>query len=202
MKHLKLYLLALALGLPGVSIASDIGATTRECDGCHGVQGASSHDDVPIIGGQSADYITKSLESFQKWNRPCVKSTYRSGDTSRPKTDMCKIAGALSAPEITALGEHYAGLPFVAANQQFDTVKAEVGAGLHEQHCEICHERGGLVAARGPRLAGQWVPYLRATLKYVPTGEHMVPNMMERSLGKFSNEEIDALMDFYASQQE
>jgi len=58
------------------------------------------------------------------------------------------------------------------------------------------------VSDRGPRTAGQWVVYMRSTLKYVPTGEHQVPPMMERGLGKFSTEEIDALMNFYASQQD
>jgi cytochrome c553 len=43
---------------------------------------------------------------------------------------------------------------------------------------------------------------MKATLKFVPTGEHMVPPMMERGIGKFSDQEIDQLMNFYASQQD
>jgi cytochrome c553 len=56
-------------------------------------------------------------------------------------------------------------------------------------------------AGRGPRLAGQWKPYLKSTLKFVPTGEHLVPPMMERKLSEFTQEEINQLLDFYASQQ-
>jgi sulfide dehydrogenase cytochrome subunit len=201
MKYLKISSLALVLGMAGTALASDIGELATGCDGCHGAQGASVDSDVPTIGGQSPEYIDDTLHAFQVWGRPCIKSAYRSGDTSRPKIDMCKIAGSLSDEDITALSSHYGELPFVPARQEFDASQVAAGSALHEQSCESCHEQGGRVAGRGPRLAGQWLPYLKATLKYVPTGEHMVPPMMERGLGKFSAEEIDSMMNYYASQQ-
>jgi sulfide dehydrogenase cytochrome subunit len=201
MRVLEISLLALVLGLPGAALAGDIGELTAICDSCHGPQGVSSNSDVPTIGGQSTEYIDDTLHSFQIWGRPCIKSPYRYGDTSRPKTDMCKVAAGLADEDIVALSSHYGELPFVPASQEFDASQVATGAALHERHCESCHEQGGNGAGRGPRLAGQWVTYMRSTLKYVPTGEHQVPPMMERGLGKFSTEEIDALMNFYASQQ-
>jgi sulfide dehydrogenase cytochrome subunit len=201
MKLLQISLLALVLGLPGVSLAGDIGELTTMCDSCHGPQGASANSDVPTIGGQSVEFIDDTLHSFQIWGRPCVKSLYRYGDTSRPKSDMCKVAAGLSDEDITALSNYYGELPFVSAAQEFDASLVAAGAALHEKTCESCHEQGGAVAGRGPRLAGQWVVYMKSTLKYVPTGEHQVPPMMERGLGKFSAEEVDTLMSFYASQQ-
>ena len=202
MKYLHICLLALALGLTGTALAGDIGELTAGCDSCHGPQGASSNADVPTIGGQTARFITGTLGSFQVWGRPCIKSLYRHGDTSRPKTDMCKIATALSDEDIEALGAHYSQQPFVAAPQEFDASQVAAGAAIHEKACENCHKQGGAVADIGPILAGQWVHYMRSTLNYVPTGEHQVPPMMERGLGKFSKEEIDSLMNFYASQQD
>jgi sulfide dehydrogenase cytochrome subunit len=201
MKYLQISSLALALGMAGIASASDIGELAAQCDSCHGSQGASVHSDVPTIGGQSPEYIDDTLHSFQVWGRPCIKSAYRSGDTSRPKTDMCKIAGDLSDEDITALSSYYGELPFVPAMQEFDASRAAAGSALHEQNCISCHDQGGNSAGRGPRLAGQWLPYMKATLKYVPTGEHLVPPMMERGLGKFSAEEIDSLLNYYASQQ-
>jgi len=73
---------------------------------------------------------------------------------------------------------------------------------LHEEYCESCHEQGGKVAGRGPRIAGQWVVYLRSALKFVPTGEHLVPPAMEKSVADMSTENLTALMNFYASQQD
>lgn len=202
MNYLHICLLVLLLGLPGTALAGDIGDLTAQCDSCHGPEGASSNNDVPIIGGQSAEFISDTLNSFQVWGRPCIKSLYRTGDTTRPGTDMCKVAAGLSNEDIEALGSHYGKLPFIAARQEFDASQVAAGAALHEEACERCHEQGGEVAAIGPRLAGQWVPYMKSTLKYVPTGEHQVPPMMERGLGKFSKEEFDALMNFYASKQD
>jgi sulfide dehydrogenase cytochrome subunit len=202
MKFLQISLLALVLGLPGLALAADIGELTAGCDSCHGPQGASSSSDVPTIGGQSQSYISGTLKAFQVWGRPCIKSLYRQGDTTRPKTDMCKIASGLSDEDIEVLSSHYGSLPFVAAEQEFDASLVAAGAALHEQTCETCHAQGGRVPGRGPRIAGQWTPYLKATLKFVPTGEHLVPPMMERGLGKFSQQEIDALLNFYASQQD
>lgn len=196
------YLLLVIVGFSGPLNASELSELTAICDGCHGADGVSAHSDVPIIAGQSAEYIDDTLHSYQIWGRPCVKTLYRSGDTTRPKTDMCKIAGGLSDEDIAALADHYSGQIFSSAPQEFDAANAETGAALHMQHCEKCHNEGGKSTTVGPRLAGQWVPYLKSTLKYVPTGEHQAPFMMEKALGNFSQEELDALMSFYASQQD
>lgn len=202
MNRLQISILALLLGIAGTSTANDLEELTAQCDSCHGPQGASSDSDMPTIGGQGATYIQQSLEAYQVWGRPCIKSPYRHGDTSRPKTDMCKVAGGLSAEDITALSAHYGALPFVPAKQEFDASQISSGAALHEENCENCHIKGGSVADRGPRLAGQWAPYLKAQLKLVPTGEHLVPGPMERTITKFSDEELSALVNFYASQQD
>jgi sulfide dehydrogenase cytochrome subunit len=201
MRITKIAWTALLLLTAAPVLAADTGALQSECDSCHGPGGNSPWPDVPIIAGQTPEFLAKTLRAFQMWDRPCVKSKYRSGDTSRPETDMCKIAGKLSAEEVDALAAHYSQQAFQPAQQEFDPGLAAAGAALHEQYCETCHEQGGMSAGRGPRLAGQWKPYLKSTLKFVPTGEHLVPPMMERKLSEFTQEEISQLLDYYASQQ-
>jgi sulfide dehydrogenase cytochrome subunit len=202
MKFLQTSLLVLVFGMPGTTIAGDIGELTAQCDDCHGPQGASTNSDMPIIGGQSVEYISDGLKSFQNWGRPCIKSNYRFGDTSRPKTDMCKITSSLSSEDIEQLSAWYSGQPFVAAKQAFDPALAAEGATLQQEQCESCHEQGGVVAGRGPRLAGQWMPYLKSSLKFVPTGEHLVPPAMEKKVAGETDTEINAILNFYASQQD
>jgi len=201
MKSVKYLMLVLILAV-GPALAAEINVMTAECDSCHGPQGVSAHDDVPTIAGQTSAFLAKSLRSFRFWDRPCIKSSYRSGDISRPKTDMCKITSKLSDEDIDALGVYYSEQQFVPAIQEFDEALAQTGAAMHTEHCETCHAQGGTEAERGPRLAGQWTPYLKATLKYVPTGEHLVSPMMERRIANFSDAEIDALLNFYARQQD
>lgn len=202
MKTGRTALLTLVLLLAGPAIGAEIEALTAECDSCHGPLGVSSHDNIPIIAGQTPEFLQKTLRSYQRWDRPCVKTTYPN-DTSRPKTDMCKITEALGNEELQALGAWYSTQAFVAAKQEFDETLVANGATLHAQHCEKCHQEGGSLAEGSePRLAGQWLPYLRKSINYVPTGEHMVPPMMERAVSKFSAQEVNALMNFYASQQD
>lgn len=202
MKFLTTSLVALVLAIPSAVIAADLAELTAQCDSCHGPQGASSDSDMPIIGGQSEQYISKTLNSYQVWGRPCIKSKYRHGDTSKPRTDMCKVSGGLTQEDIAALSAHYGALPFVAAKQEFDPAKAAAGRAMHDQYCDSCHEQGGKAAGIGPRLAGQWTLYLKSALKFVPTGEHLVPPKMERTVVDMSADQLDALMNFYASQQD
>ena len=194
-------ILAGALLCAGAVQAADIGALTGTCDGCHGPGGASGNPDVPIIGGQSTGYLLKSLESYHDWGRPCVKSDFRYGDTTREPTDMCKLTENLDEQDFEALAQFYSSQPFVPAKQPFDPDLAAAGAKLHADMCEVCHTQGGRVAGVGPRLAGQWMVYLKSALAYVPTAEHLVPPLMERKIDELDDQQIDQLLNYYASQQ-
>ena len=193
---------ALALIVAGPVAGADIETLKAECDSCHGPNGNSAYSDVPIIAGQTPEFLSKSLRSFQRWDRPCIKSEYRSGNNAGKRSDMCQVAGKLGDEDITALAKHYSAQTFIPARQEFDATLAGEGAALHEQFCQQCHENGGKTAGRGPRLSGQWTDYLSATLKYVPTGEHLVPPKMERTVADIPSEDIERLMNFYASQQD
>jgi sulfide dehydrogenase cytochrome subunit len=197
----RICIAAILLALSGPIRAAELETLTAECEACHGPGGVSAHSDMPSIAGQSREYVAGQLRSFKIWGRPCIKSDYRHGDTSRPRTDMCQIAEGLSEAEMDALADHYSAMEFVAARQEFDASLVAAGAALHEQHCETCHGSGGSAVTRGPILAGQWSDYLRSALKFVPTGEHLVPPMMERRIVDLSEEEVDALISFFASQQ-
>jgi len=201
MKSNLFILFLLLYALPGPAAAQVSEDLLTGCDECHGLGGVSNRNDVPTIAGQPATYLSASLRNYQAWERPCVKVGYSTGDSSRPHTDMCKISEELTGDQINALSDHYASRAFVAAKQPFDPAKAELGGDLHEIHCETCHSMGGTVAARGPILAGQWVPYLRAAIAQAMSGEHLVPPVMESRLTDFGAAEIEDLVNFYASQQ-
>ena len=195
-------ILALICALSGSVAHADVDALVAQCEGCHGPGGISAHSDVPTIAGQTVKFLEKTLRTYQVWGRPCIKSSYRHGDTTRPKTDMCQVAEGLTGEDSKAISAHFSAQPFQAAAQEFDANLAVRGAALHEERCELCHEQGGSVADRGPRVAGQWLPYLRTSLKYVPTGEHLVPPAMESAVAGLGQEDIEAILNYYASQQD
>ena len=114
---------------------------------------------------------------------------------------MCKITEEMAVDEMEALGRYYEEKEFVTAKQDFDPEKAQAGADLHQSNCESCHPQGGSVSGRGPILAGQWASYLKTAIRQSSTGEHLVPPLMERKLTDFSSEEIDSLVNYFASQQ-
>ena len=193
---------ALTLPLAVTAAAAELDELKAQCNSCHGPNGNSPYSDVPTIAGQSSKFIAKQIRSFQLWDRPCAKTEYRSGDRAGTSADKCQLSGALAPEDISAVADYYSKQTFQPAVQPFDAARAASGAALHDQYCETCHAEGGEATGRGPRLAGQWKPYLRATLKFVPTGEHLVPPMMERRIVDFSAEEINQLLDYYASQQD
>lgn len=195
------YCLILLLTLPGTLAADELQSLLVECESCHGPQGASVESDIPIIGGQSAKLITKALKEFRFQDRPCRKTGRRSGDSKDLITNMCDVAAKLDDADIDMLSQHFASQVFHAAPQQFDEALAVAGANLHELYCVTCHLEGGSKAGFGGRLAGQWKPYLSTTIDQTRSAERLVPPMMEHKMTSFSEEEIQSLLNYYASQQ-
>lgn len=203
MKHL-LTGLALTVLFDAAAIATDasLESVINECESCHGPGGLSVESDIPIIAGQSQVLIEKAHEHFKDLQRPCTQTSYRSGQPDESLTSMCEVSLELDSNTIEALARHYAALKFRPATQPFDANKAVVGAGLHQMYCESCHPNGGSDAGFAGRLSGQWTPYLVRTISQIKRAEVLVPHVMERKLNQFSEEETDALLNFWASQQE
>jgi sulfide dehydrogenase cytochrome subunit len=182
--------------------AANTDALVKDCDDCHGRNGVSEHTDVPTIAGVSPGILGDYLLSYKDESRPCPKSKYRQGDTGRPETDMCTIAGKLSEADIEAIAKYYSAKPFVAAKQEFDAAKAGAGKKLHARDCEKCHTGNGRDAdADAAILAGQWMPYLQQAMENFTSGERPMPKKMKEKVSKLNGDEIDALIHFYGSLQ-
>jgi sulfide dehydrogenase cytochrome subunit len=186
----------------GRAAAAGVDTLAEQCSHCHGENGASSEPTVPIIGGMSDFYIIDTMLVYQDEARPCVEAEYLDGPDKGQKTDMCRIAADLSEQDFEALGEYYAGKPFVAAKQEFDAAKAAEGQKVHDRQCEKCHEDGGAVAEDDAGfLAGQWTPYLKQVFEHYDSGERGMPEKMEPKYEKLDAAEKEALLHYYASLQ-
>jgi len=172
------------------------------CNDCHGDNGVSQWNDVPTIAGLDSFTGSESLYVYKDEARPCAKSEYRQGDTSRPATDMCTVAQDLDDDQIEAIAEHYAGLPFVPAEQDFDAALASQGEAVHEEHCDQCHSDGGSNPEdEASILAGQWMGYLREAFAHYKSGEREQPKKMQEKIDALSDADVEALLHYYASQQ-
>lgn len=173
-----------------------------ECMDCHGENGISMQSDVPTIAGNSVAFIEEVFAAYRYDMRNVVQSKYRYGDTSRAPTNMKAITKKLSNEQITTIAKYFSTLPFVAAEQKFDPVLAATGEIIHLRKCEQCHKNGGNSPEEDAAiLAGQWMPYLRNAIKHILDDSRDVDMEMVKKINKLSDDEWEALLNFYASRQ-
>lgn len=203
MKRFTSTAISLTLGLfASVAMAGDLDAVVENCNGCHGNDGVSQWSDVPTIAGVPEFVHADALYIFRDEARPCTESEYRQGDTSRAATTMCAVTADLSDDMIDEVAAYYAGLPWVAAKQDFDAALAEAGKAVHDAECDRCHSEGGSNPEdEAGILAGQWIGYLEDTFAEYKAGDREQPKKMEEKLNALSDDDVKALIHYYASQQ-
>ncbi len=181
---------------------ADVASIAKGCDGCHGDNGVSQWTDVPTIAGIDAFVHSDALYVYRDEARPCAMSDYRQGDTSRAATNMCDVVKDMSDADIEAIAEHYAALPFVPAKQEFDADLAAAGKAKHDADCGRCHSAGGSDPAdEASILAGQWMGYLETTFAEYAAGEREQPAKMKDKMDPLTDDDVKALIHYYASQQ-
>lgn len=182
--------------------SGDVASMAENCNGCHGPGGQSTDTAIPTIAGISDLVHSDALFAYKDGARKCHETKYLHGDTSRAASDMCKVVENMSEDDMEAIAVHFAGLPFVAAKQPFDAALAAKGKAIHDTDCEKCHSGGGSVAEDDASiLAGQWTGYTKRMFAEYAAGEREQPKSMKAKLDSLSADDIDALLNYYASQQ-
>lgn len=183
-------------------VMADGAKLAEACANCHGKNGASTEPEMPVIGGLSEGYIVENMAAYKEKKRACPEVKYPAGAKKGQATDMCHIAKELSDADTKAVAQHFAAQKFVAAKQSFDAAKAQKGQKVHDTHCEKCHSEGGKVSDEDSGiLAGQWKPYLEHTFKEFKDGKRAMPKKMKPKMEKLSAGDVEALVNYYASQQ-
>lgn len=180
----------------------DVSGIVGGCNDCHGDGGVSEWRDMPTIAGIPEFTQGDALYFFRDEERPCTESAYRQGDTSRAATTMCAVTAELTDDQIDELAVHYSSMDFVPAKQDFDAALAATGKAIHDEKCEKCHSDGG----SNPEdevsiLAGQQMGYLEATFAEYASGEREQDGTMEAAMNSLSDDDVKALLNFYASLQ-
>lgn len=202
MKRFASTLVTASLLVGSAAIGADLDTVIAECNDCHGDNGVSQWAEIPTIAGLSMFYHADQLYYFSEGERPCSEAEYRQGDTGRAPTSMCDIAGALTEEDFDAIAEHYAALPFVPADQAFDAELAAAGEAIHENECTRCHSDGGSNPEDDAGiLAGQWMGYLRSAFAEYRSGEREQLDTMKEKMDALSDDDVEALLHYYASQQ-
>lgn len=184
--------------------ATDLSALKHMCESCHGQRGVSVTASVPTIAGQAFTLIEDNLLAYRTNDRPCTGEL--SGDSGPPAapSPMCAIAAMLDDDAIAALAEYYEQQEFEPASQGFDESLVSRGEQLHHQaNCEQCHSGGGRISnGMAAILAGQWTPYLETAFQQIRSGRRMGPKVMNGAITLLSDDDIQALLNYYASRQD
>jgi cytochrome subunit of sulfide dehydrogenase len=189
------------LGFPVLTLGAPDPKIIQGCEDCHGANGITTAQDVPTIAHVSAPSLSDALKAYKAKARPCPKVHYQRGDTKR-EGDMCSVAKDLSDTQIADLAAHYAAKPFSALKQPLDAGKAAAGKAIHARDCKDCHSAGGTDPSDDAGiLAGQPITWLKSTLEAYRKGEIEQPKNMKRVVAKLSDADIDALANYYASEQ-
>lgn len=177
--------------------ADDFVNLVRSCEACHGKDGNSTMPDVPIIAGFSYEGFLNTIDVFRENERIALKF-HKPGE---PETVMNEIAKGLSDEEVLNLADYFSKRDFKPAQQSVNTELARRGEVIHKRSCERCHtDNGAHPVEDAAILAGQWTPYLRRQFDNFLSGKRMVPRSMLRRIKKLSEDDIEALLNFYASE--
>lgn len=195
--------LALLAGVAAIGAAplafADEGATAQtlaeNCAGCHGSDGLSGGPAIPTIAGMSSEYFVEIMKGYK--------------EGTAPSTIMGRLAKGYSEDEIAKMAKFFQEKKFVPAKQSFDAKLVKAGDKLHDKYCEKCHENGGKAPKeKGEEyhiLAGQWTPYLRWQMADFHSGVREMPKKMKQKVDKMLEKDadanIEAVLNYYASQQ-
>ena len=184
--------------------AADLVALKMICESCHGQGGVSVTASVPTIAGQAFTFIEDNLLAYRTNDRPCTAESPADKEPLVAPSPMCAIASTLDDQAIAALAEYYEQQEFEPASQAFNQSLASRGEQLHHQaNCEQCHSGGGRISnGMAAILAGQWTPYLEIAFHQIRSGKRMGPKVMNAAITLLSDDDIQALLNYYASRQD
>lgn len=178
-------------------------AKNAMCIGCHGIKGYQASFPevykVPMISGQSANYISAALHAYQK------------GERKHPT--MRGIADSLNDQDIADLAVYYeqhgVSADAASAASAAKTVKAPspaVAALLAKANCASCHgaDFNKAIDPSYPKLGGQHADYLFVALKAykMDAGNHNVgrSNAIMAGMAKqYTNTELKQLANYLSS---
>ncbi len=183
---------SLALGLLVVgqaAAAEDEYAAVRErleiCTVCHGMNGASSQPEYPILAGQHLYYLYVQMKDF--------KSERRASPVMQP------IVEEFSKEEMLSIAKFFSEQPWPDTGYKADPARARMGeVATIAGQCVQCH-RGGYEGNSGtPYLAGQHAAYLQKTMLDFKSKARANSAAKSSLMETYSAEQISGMAEFLA----
>ena len=156
------------------------------CAGCHGTNGGSAGLTMPSLASQSKAAIVDAMKKF------------KSGE--RPSTVMGRLAKGYTDADVDAMATFFSKQKFHPTTQAVNAAKAKKGEALQEANCSRCHLEDGKEGKDDtPVMASQWLQYLQMQMDLYQSGARKMPEKMAEKVKPLSKEDLEALLNFYAS---
>ncbi len=179
-------LLCAMLAAPTAPRADPAPEKAALCGACHGENGRPVAPNIPVLWGQNEGYIYLQLRDFRLGNR---------------RNDMMSpVAAGLEKQDMRDLAAYFAAQPWPALEQpsapadvaqRAETVDNSAG-------CKGCHLANWQGNSTTPRIGGQEIGYLRATMAAFRDGQRTNNPWMAALLKTYSDADIDALARYLA----
>ena len=179
--------LALAALLGAPAMAASLAERVETCGACHGEDGNARLPGLPSLAGQPNFYLMNQLILI------------REGVRKIP--EMEALAKELKDEDILELAAHYAAAPSRRSEETPDPALVARGAQVAaSHHCASCHTPALTGQEQMPRLAGQRIDYMVASLKAMRDNRRTSadPLMVETVVG-LSDQDLAALANYAAS---
>jgi cytochrome c553 len=165
---------------------SSVRSVISTCEVCHGVSGASTQQQYPILAGQEFYYLYVQLKDFQ--------SSLRNGPIMGP------LVSGLDKETMQLLARYFSEMPWPETNYDVDQQRTNssltvIAAG----QCVACHLGAFHGNSRIPRLAGQHPEYLTKTmLDFKSRSRNNAPDKGSL-MATFSDEEISNVAQYLSA---
>jgi sulfide dehydrogenase cytochrome subunit len=173
-------LMLLFTALPVMAaIPGDGERIAQTCSSCHGTQGASPSSHIPVIGGQTAEYLKKTMLEYR--------------DGTRPGGVMANLAKGYSDSQIDEMSKAISSWKW--KNTPLATKSTKKKVSVSTESCAACHGKKGEGTAMAPHINGQSPKYMREALQEYKDGKRNAPTMgMVKGM---SDTDLDVLVTFY-----
>jgi cytochrome c553 len=152
-------------------------ALTADCGGCHGLRGISHDPMIPNLAGQEPTYLVNAIKAYR--------------DKERSHEEMVADISDEAIEDIAAFYAVQTAGSLADTGEELESVVAK---------CNRCHGRaGGETTLALPSLNGQKRDYLVRVMKEY-RDEDRGSSMMHKMSSGYSDELLEQLADWYASQ--
>jgi len=165
---------------------ASIRETLNTCFTCHGDKGASTIGTFPILAGQEFYYMYVQLKDMKKG--------------LRASPIMSPLVAGIERADLKLLAMYFSEQSWPETEYTVDTKQAAMAQRvIDEGGCTACHLGTFKGNSRVPRLANQHPEYLKNTMHDFRSGARNNAPAMASLLKTYSDEEINAIVNYLGS---